>query len=165
MALHIKSIDPQKMVLDDDSEWQPLPSLEFSSSWKIGDEIVSEKKGERFSLWRLINNTRKQETGAVPINAPGDISKSLGKSGSEEEYTNLDKEIKIKKASGELIWLKDDSKWQMYNPTPWDPGLWEVGGAVIVTQRAKKSMESKLYQMENVETRKSLMAIFLGYER
>ena len=164
--LYIKFIDSKKMILSDDSEWLFWPGMEPPSPWQIDDQIDKKEKEGKHSVCRMINITRqKQEAGAYLNSTSGDIKKSLGPSDSEGEYTNLDKEIRIKKAEGELIWLKDDSKWQMYPPALEDPGPWEVGDAVIVTQRVKKSAESKLYQMENVETRKSLMAIFLGYER
>jgi len=167
MTLNIKSINPQKMVLNDDSEWQPLPGLEFPSSWKTGDEIIHHKKEGRFSslLYRVTNNTKNQEAGAIPVSSGDDIRKSLGKSGAaEEEYANLNVDIKIKKAAGDLIWLQDDSKWQMYNPTLHDPGPWENGDVVIVTRRVAKSV-SKKYEMKNVATGKELMAIFMGHEK
>lgn len=165
--LYIKSIDSQKMELSDDSEWQPLPGLEFPLSWKIGDKITHHSKEGRFAsvLRRIINETKNEETGAIPIKALDDLRKSLGKNASEEDYPNLDVEIKIKKAESDLIWLQDDSKWHMWSHLPRDPGAWEVGDRVIVTRHITKSKESKLYQMENVQTKKTLMALFLGYER
>jgi hypothetical protein len=163
--LYIKFIDSQKMVLSDNSEWLFWPGMEPLSPWKIGDQISKKEKEGKFSIYRMINITRqKQEAGVYPVGAPEDISKSLGPSGSEKEYTNLGVEIKIKKASDDLIWLEDDSKWQMYNPTLRDPGPWEVGDMVIVTRLAEKSM-SKRYQMKNLQTERSLMAVFMGYER
>jgi hypothetical protein len=161
MMANIESIDQGNMRLNDGSEWQPLPGLGFPLSWKIGDEVKSEKRGERFSLWRLINKTRNQETGGVPVSVPSNIKKTLSP---KEEYTNLDNEIRIKKAEGELIWLEDDSKWQMYLPALGDPGSWNIGDIVIVSRRVSKST-SKMYQMKNIQTNKELMAIFMGRER
>jgi hypothetical protein len=158
MLLHIKSINPQKMTLDDNSEWQPLPGLGFSLLWKVGDEVISEKKEGKFSLHRLSNKTRKEEIGAIPIKTR-EISKSLGK-----EDANLNMEIKIKDTSDELIWLEDGSKWQMYPPTAGDPGPWDIGDVVIVIRGVSKSM-SKIYQMKNVKTGIALMAVLLGCER
>jgi len=162
---NIKSIDPKKMimVLDGDSQWQFFPATKSLSVWQAGDQVVIEKKEGRFSLYRAINKTRKdEEAGVVPINAPSDISKS--KYGQAEEYTNLGVEIKIKDAVNERIWLVDGSKWDMYNPMLGVPGFWGIGDAVIVTRRFLESM-SKIYEMQNVKTGITLIAVFLGYEQ
>ena len=161
----IKSIDPQKMILDDDSQWQFFPATKLLSAWQKGDQVVIEKKEGKFSLYRAINKTRKnEEAGVVPINPPGDFSKSLGKDGSAEEYTNLNTEITIKNAVNDWVWLADNSKWQMYNPALGVPGFWEIGDAVIVSRRVAKSI-SKMYEMLNVKTGVTLIAVFLGYEQ
>lgn len=116
-------------------------------------------------MYRAINKTRNnEEAGVVPINPPGDLSKSLGKNGSAEEYTYLGEEIKIKDAVNERIWLADNSKWEMYNPALGVPGFWEIGDAVIVSRRVAKSI-SKMYEMQNVKTGVTLIAVFLGYEQ
>jgi len=162
---NIKSIDPQIMTLDDDSQWQFFPATKLLSAWRAGDQVVVEKKEGKFSLYRVINKTRKnEEAGVVPIRTPGDLSKSLGKNGSAEEYTNLNTEIKIKDAVNERIWLADNSKWEMYNPALGVPGFWEIGDAVIVSRRVAKSL-SKMYEMLNVKTGVTLIAVFLGYEQ
>lgn len=161
----IKFIDLQKMILDDDSQWQFFPATKLLSAWRAGDQVVVEKKEGKFSLYRVINKTRKnEEAGVVPIGIPGDISKSLGKDGLAEEYTNLNTEIKIKDAVNERIWLADDSKWEMYNPALGVPGFWEIGDTVIVSRRVAKSI-SKMYEMLNVKTGVTLIAVFLGYEQ
>lgn len=162
--LRIKYINPKKMILDDGSEYTELTP--YYPSWKTGDTIVIEKKEGKFSkmLCRVINKTKNQEIAAFLTSASGDIKKSLALKPSEEEYVNLDTKIRIKKASGELIWLEDDSKWQMWSHLPRDPGPWDEGHVVIVTQRILKSM-SKKYQMKNVNTERELTAMFLGYER
>lgn len=164
--LYIKSIDSKKMILSDDSEWLFWPGMEPPSRWKVGDQVDRKEKEGKFSVTRVINITRqKQEAGVFLDSTSGDIKKSLGSMGSDEKYVNLDKEIKIKRAEGELIWLEDNSKWHMWSHLPYDPGPWEIGDKVIVTQHVAKSKDSKKYQMKNIETGKELMAMFLGYER
>jgi len=162
MALTINYIDSKKMKLSDNSEWLFWPGMEPSLSWKVDDQVKRGAEG-KFSI-KFINITRKnEEAGVFPISASGEIEKTLGKDGSAKEYANINTEITIKNASGELIWLQDGSKWQMYNPALGDPGSWEIGDMVIVTWRVAKSM-SKTYEMQNVKTGKALIAIFLGHE-
>ncbi|MCX5668914.1 MAG: hypothetical protein NTX89_02170 [Candidatus Omnitrophica bacterium] len=163
--LKIKSINSKVMTLDDDSQWQFFPATKSLSAWRVDDQVVIEMKGGIFSLYRAINKTRKNdETGVALINASSDISKSLGNDGSAEEYTNISMEITIKDVSLDLIWLRDGSKWQMYNPALGVPGFWEVGDPVIVTRRIAIKI-SKIYEMLNIKTGVTLMAVFLGYEQ
>ena len=160
--LKIKSINSKGMTLEDDSQWQFFPATKSLSAWRVDDQVVIETKGGIFSLYRAINKTRKNdETGVVQINASDDIGKSLD---STEEYSNLNREITIKDAVNDWIWLADDSKWQMYNPALGVPGFWEIGDMVIVSRRVAKSM-SKMYEMLNVKTGVTLIAVFLGYEQ
>ena len=163
---------PFMMLKDDDDRILEFPMrlTPPPTGWMVGDTVVIEpvgarRKGEEKVLHKVINKSKKQKAGVIWSNLPDNIKKSLDLSKSKEEYTNTDVEIRINKALGELIWLKDDSKWHMWPHLPRDPGPWEAGDTVIVTRRVKKSAERKLYKMENVETGKSLMAIFLGYER
>jgi len=85
----------------------------------------------------------------------------LGNYDSAEEYTNTGMEITIKDASLDLIWLRDGSKWQMYNPALGVPGFWEIGDPVIVTRRIAIKI-SKIYEMLNIKTGVTLMAVFLA---
>ena len=160
----INSIDSQKMILDDGSQWQFFPATKLLSAWRIGDQVVVEKKEGKFSLYRAINKTRKnEEAGVVLISSPSGISEPVGNEGSEE-YTNLNTEITIKDASLDLIWLRDGSKWQMYNPALGVSGFWEIGDPVIVTRRIAIKI-SKIYEMLNIKTGITLMAVFLGFEQ
>lgn len=42
--MSIEYIDPYKMRFDDDSEWQFFPATKLLSAWRIGDQVVVEKK-------------------------------------------------------------------------------------------------------------------------
>ncbi len=163
--LYIKQINSEKLVLSDGSEFSDLTP--YYPSWKVDDEVKVEEKEGKFSriLCKVIHKKTKQEIAAFRTQVPSNLEKRLcSNERLEEEYANLDKEIRIRKASGELIWLQDDSKWQMYLPALGNPGSWDIGDTVIVSHGVSKST-SKIYQMKNIQTNKELMAIFMGYER
>ncbi len=161
---------PFMMLKDDDDRILEFPMrlTPPPAGWMVGDTVAIEpvgarRKGEEKALYKAINKNRKQEAGVVWSNQPDNIKKSLDPSKSEEEYANTDVEIEIKDISGELFWLKDNSKWHVYPPTL-DPGPWEVRDLVIVTKAIEKS-KSKIYKMKNVKTEKILIAVSMGYEQ
>jgi len=163
--LYIKDISPERIVLSDNSIYQFWPGMEPQSSWESGDRIEKSEKEGRIKIFRFINITKqKQEAGGIPVNNP-ELSKSNGPDVPADVYSNLDSEIRIKRAEGELIWLEDNSKWQMYNPALASHGDWNAGDTVIVTQRMVKSKDSKRYEMKNLATGKELISIYLGYEK
>lgn len=159
--LSISSIDSKKLILSNGSEYSDLTPA--YRSWKAGDRITVKKKDGFFSkiLHRLINETRNQEAVAFLVFVPGDLKKRLEVAPPGGLYPNIEVELLIKDVSGESIRLEDNSRWHMYAPALDDPGPWEVGQRVVVTQPLSKS-RSKKYQMKNMETEKELLAFFLG---
>ena len=164
--LDIKSINPQKMVLEDDSQWEFLGAAHPPLSWQAGDQIVIEKTGGKFPTYRVINKTReKQEITAVYLG--GGITKEqmieINKSLKDYPDERLDRDWRIERLLDDgSILLEDKSVWQLTNPTLKNEGEWYPKQLVRIS---KGSSGLKTYHITNLNmNRPPFIGSFLGFQ-
>ncbi len=181
-VLKILYIDSQKMRLEDMSKWKFLSIMTPPSSWKGGDspdtvsveEFPSTKlKSESLYAIRGVSqkdtNTQAEYLGGAE-GEPADIN--VTKSMIDEKYPEnfLDKPLIVRRATGNLIVLEDDSVWSLAAPMIHQNDLdqmndWHKGQVVIISRTTGKGRDIRVYSVTNEETGVILLGEFKGWER
>lgn len=159
--------DGKMIILADGSQWAAASAFGLDQShaliWSPSERVMVMERGNELGNVFTIRNLDMGENSRWIFQG---YTEETTLTSSDEEYPNLGVVIPIKKVSGELIWLQDDSKWHMYNQALQDPGPWDRGHLVIVSRGVMENRQKRnLYQMENQSTKQLLMAIFMEYDK
>lgn len=173
----ITYIDSKKMSLEDESQWQFLPTMSPPSSWKVGDRVKPEQMGSFKSdvLYAIMGVTKKDTStqaqylgGAKGESSDINVSKSI----TDREYpaSNMDRSWRIKKAAGNIIVLEDDSVWKLTAALSLGMNSralsnWQEGHNATVSRSIGKSHDIRNYQVKNDDTGITLIGTFEGWER
>lgn len=171
-ALKIKSINSQKMELDDDSTWEFMGAERPPVTWQAGDVIVVRRPAGNppyQTRYGITNKTRKdREISAVYMGggtSMEEIVKINKKFQHSKEYPaeRLEKVWKVRKLLEDgAILLEDWSVWQLSLLASRDEGEWAEGQNVCVT----KSNSGRGYRIENLDMKRPpFIASFLGFQQ
>ena len=166
--MKIKYIDSKKMILEDDSEWEFLGANPPPASWKVGDDVDTEKRGEKLKKDIAINHSRDDQERTVAY-IKGGISKKY-KTGEEDTYPDewLDRDWKIRDLyQDSCIIVADQSPngsiWQLKNYSSRNEGKWSPGQRVRISKGNARFVS---YQIENFDiNRPPFIASFMGWAK
>lgn len=166
--MKIKYIDSKKMILEDDSEWQFLGANPPPVSWKAGDDVDIEKRGQKIKSDIVINRTKEDQERAIAY-IKGGISKRY-KTGEEEAYPDewLDQDWKVKDLleDGHIV-IADPSPngsiWLINNYSSKNEGNWAPGQRIRISKGNARFVS---YQIENFDiNRPPFVASFMGWAK